>query len=53
MTTLGQQLLRRKPTTPPDANEAHLKRSIGLVTLGALYVGFRIAQRSAPLRPAE
>ncbi|HWT33414.1 MAG TPA: amino acid permease [Microbacterium sp.] len=39
MTTLGQQLLRRKPTTPPAANEAHLKRSIGLFSLTMIGVG--------------
>ncbi|KHK97178.1 amino acid permease [Microbacterium mangrovi] len=39
MTTIGQQLLRRKPTTPPAENEAHLKRSIGLFSLTMIGVG--------------
>jgi amino acid transporter len=39
MTTIGQQLLRRKPTTPPAAGEAHLKRSIGLFSLTMIGVG--------------
>ncbi len=39
MTTIGQQLLRRKPTTPPASDEAHLKRSIGLFSLTMIGVG--------------
>lgn len=39
MTTTRQQLLRRKPTTPPAAGEAHLKRSIGLFSLIMIGVG--------------
>jgi amino acid transporter len=39
MPTIAQQLLRRKPTTPPGAGEAHLKRSIGLFSLTMIGVG--------------
>ena len=39
MATIGQQLLRRKPTTPVGANEVHLKRSIGLFSLTMIGVG--------------
>jgi len=56
MTTLGQQLLRRKPTTPPAANEAHLKRSIGLFSLTMIGVGgtlgtgiFTVLSSSVPI----
>jgi APA family basic amino acid/polyamine antiporter len=38
MTTLGQQVLRRKPTIRPEG-EAHLKRSIGLFSLTMIGVG--------------
>ena len=39
MPTVAQQLLRRKPTTPPGADEVHLKRSIGLFSLTMIGVG--------------
>ena len=39
MTTIAQQLLRRKPTTPVGAGEVHLKRSIGLFSLTMIGVG--------------
>jgi amino acid transporter len=39
MPTIAQQLLRRKPTTPPRAGEVHLKRSIGLFSLTMIGVG--------------
>jgi len=39
MPTIAQQLLRRKPTTPPGAGEAQLKRSIGLFSLTMIGVG--------------
>lgn len=39
MPTLREQLLRRKPTTPPGDDEAHLKRSIGLFQLTLIGVG--------------
>ncbi|WP_295013737.1 amino acid permease [uncultured Microbacterium sp.] len=39
MPTIAQQLLRRKPTTPPGGDEAALKRSIGLFSLTMIGVG--------------
>src|SRR6478752_2733506 len=39
MPTIAQQLLRRKPTTPPGAGEVQLKRSIGLFSLTMIGVG--------------
>ncbi|WP_290472572.1 amino acid permease, partial [Leifsonia sp. 71-9] len=39
MPTIAQQLLRRKPTTPPEVEDGQLKRSIGLFSLTMIGVG--------------
>ena len=39
MSTLAQQLLRRKPIASPDTEPTHLKRSIGLFPLAMIGVG--------------